>query len=109
MPALQVKNCPNEVYEQLRACASEENRSRSQQTLTILKEYLSARAAVTTRHAEPGSQAPASHVASAQSADFIAKRRKLFSEINELPAIPVTEESPSTADILASVREEDAR
>ena len=39
MPALQVKDCPADVYEKLRKCAEEENRSISQQTLTII-EYL---------------------------------------------------------------------
>ena len=40
MPALQVKDCPTEVYEELRRCASRENRSISQQALTILEDYL---------------------------------------------------------------------
>ena len=39
MPALQVKDCPTEVYEELRRCASRENRSISQQALTILEDY----------------------------------------------------------------------
>ena len=40
MPALQVKDCPSDVYERLRACAAEENRSISQQALTIIENYL---------------------------------------------------------------------
>lgn len=40
MPALQIKDCPQETYEQLKLVAAEQNRSISQQMLTILQEYL---------------------------------------------------------------------
>ena len=40
MPALQVKDFPDDIYEQLRVVAAEENRSISQQTLVIIKEFL---------------------------------------------------------------------
>jgi hypothetical protein len=40
MPALQVKDCPSSVYDRLRLCADLEDRSISQQTLHILKQYL---------------------------------------------------------------------
>lgn len=42
MPALQVKECSEDVYERLRACAANENRSIAQQTLTIIQDYLNA-------------------------------------------------------------------
>ena len=42
MPALQVKDFPAELYEELRACAAAEDRSISQQTVRILREYLRA-------------------------------------------------------------------
>ena len=48
MPALQVKDCPHDVYEKLRECAAEENRSISQQALTILEDYLAMREALKT-------------------------------------------------------------
>ena len=51
MPALQVKDCPASVYEQLRACADEENRSIAQQTLTIIQDFPAARERGTQRSA----------------------------------------------------------
>lgn len=42
MPALQVKDFPADLYEDLRACAAENDRSISQQTTSILRSYLAA-------------------------------------------------------------------
>ena len=41
MPALQVRDCPEPLYEELRLCAAEQDRSISQQTLYVLRRYLS--------------------------------------------------------------------
>lgn len=40
MPALQVKDFPDDLYEELRECAVEECRSVSQQTIYVLREFL---------------------------------------------------------------------
>lgn len=40
MPALQIKDCPSDVYESLKDCVRRQNRSIAQQALTILKDYL---------------------------------------------------------------------
>ena len=42
MPALQVKDFPGDLYLDLKACANAEDRSVSQQTLHILRQYLKA-------------------------------------------------------------------
>ena len=42
MPALQVRELPEDLYEALRECASNEDRSISQQTIHILRDYLRA-------------------------------------------------------------------
>lgn len=42
MPALQVKDFPSDLYEELRACAAIQGRSISQQTVHVLREYLHA-------------------------------------------------------------------
>ena len=44
MPALQVKDFPPQLYESLRRCAAEEDRSIAQQTVHILRVYLADRA-----------------------------------------------------------------
>ncbi|MBQ6452829.1 MAG: hypothetical protein IJJ14_00555, partial [Coriobacteriales bacterium] len=43
MPLLQVRDCPEDVYEALRERAKRENRSIAQQTITILQEHLGLR------------------------------------------------------------------
>ena len=43
MPALQVKDCPADIYEDLRLCADQEDRSITQQTIHILRLYLNDR------------------------------------------------------------------
>lgn len=102
MPALQVKDCPTEVYEELRRCASRENRSISQQALTILEDYLGFRDFAPHDRSSSrnrGSERP----------NYIEKRKRLFERIDKLPPIPVSELAPSSADILAEIREEEAR
>lgn len=42
MPALQVKDCPQDIYDSLKLCASAEDRSMSQQTIHILRRFLKA-------------------------------------------------------------------
>lgn len=42
MPALQVKDFPSDLYDDLRECAAGQDRNISQQTLHILREYLRA-------------------------------------------------------------------
>lgn len=43
MPALQVKDFPSDLYEELRAYAAMQDRSISQQTVHVLREYLHVR------------------------------------------------------------------
>ena len=42
MPSLQIKDCPQEVYDDLKLCALQEDRSMAQQALHIIREYLRA-------------------------------------------------------------------
>ena len=53
MPSLQVRNLPDFIYEGLRACAKEDNRSLAQETTFILQEYLAARLRVTKDRGKP--------------------------------------------------------
>ena len=102
MPALQVKDCPTEVYEELRRCAAQENRSISQQALTILEDYLGFRDYV------PRDRSSFQNRCSVET-NYIEKRKRLFERMNKRRAIPVSEEAPSSADLLAEIREEEAR
>lgn len=110
MPLLQVKDCPMYTYDRLRERAALEHRSISQETLYIIESYLDEHE----RHKPASKAAPAPRRFSYardrhDTTDYAARRRKVFAEIEKLPRIPVTADCPSTADILAEARREDAR
>lgn len=95
MPALQVKDCPVSVYERLRERAAQENRSISQQALTIIESYLGLRN-------EPSDSAVVS------AGPSLLKRERVCKRINTLRPLPVTRTSPDSATILKAVRRDDA-
>ncbi|MDO4532522.1 MAG: hypothetical protein Q4C36_02245 [Coriobacteriia bacterium] len=118
MPALQVKDCPIEVYERLRECAAQENRSISQQTVTILEEYLALRpASKNSVSTEASTQFISGHLREYphysedlhDETDYLGQFRKVMEEISELPPIPISERCPRADVILAQIREEEAR
>ena len=112
MPALQVKDCPLDVYEALRMCAMRENRSISQQALTILEGYLGVRSGNPRRrnHQDITWSARAPHDETpGQSMDYIEKRKRLFKEMESLPPIPVSDALPSSAELVRRMRDEEAR
>lgn len=103
MPALQIKDCPTEVYEELRRCASRENRSISQQALTILEVTWGSEISLRTIDQCLHQRGLLEIIAIEKS------RKRIFERIDKLPAIPVSELAPSSADILAEIREKEAR
>jgi hypothetical protein len=116
MPALQVKDCPIELYERLRECAARENRSIAQQTVTILEEYLGLR--VPSKAAAPTAQSDSRETERPRllysndehdGTDYLSKHLAVFEEIAQLPPIPITETAPRADVILAQIREEEAR
>ena len=120
MPALQVKDCPAPVYERLRVVAAEENRSIAQQALTIIEEFLAARETGQKREeaasSSPGSPAVAqparprfSYAPAEDEGYYLARRRRTLERIDALPPLPVSASSPSAVELLALVREEEAR
>lgn len=118
MPALQIKDCPADVYEQLRACAAEQNRSISQQTLTIIQEYLARYnsgeiAAAAFERGASGEQGRMVSVrplyAERKDGGYLERRNKAFERLSKLPPIPISDRSPRADILLAQVREEDAR
>lgn len=105
MPALQVKECPSVVYERLRECAARENRSISQQALTILEGYLGLRGGVDGGVAACGVSACRCGAAPS----YAAKRQKAFERIAKLRPLPVSKRSPDSAELLRQAREEAGR
>ena len=108
MPALQVKDCPLEVYERLRACAASENRSISQQALTIIEQFLDMWESL--RSIAPTSAVASSYyIEGSNGGDYARKHKEAFERIKKLRPIPHDDTCPSTVEILAQIRKEEAR
>ena len=114
MPALQVKDFPADLYEELRACAAAEDRSISQQTVRILREYLKAYRQLGGRTdwvVVPAERAETRPVSRRQTAEEerlarIEHRKKVFERIEARPFIEIPDDFPSPAEIVRQMREE---
>ena len=109
MTALQIKDCPVEVYERLRVCATEENRSISQQALTIIEDYLNMRQQMREASEPRRPRVRSYYVQEDDGIDYAEKHRKVFEEIHKLRPIPIDEDRPSAVELLRQIREEEAR
>ena len=84
MSALQILDCPTEVYERLRACAREENRSISQQALTAIEDFLNLRDGLkTSTELRTRAFAPSS-VRKVDDTDYLARRLKVLFDASGL-------------------------
>lgn len=109
MTALQVKDCPDTVYDALRRRAASENRSIAQQALTLLEEGLGLRE----RHPDgsfprennirlsPWSQMPARSEHEAR-----GMRGAIFERLDALPRVALPNNYATTADLVADCRDE---
>ena len=117
MPALQVRDFPPEVYEELKACADEEHRSISQQALVAIEDFLARRkrekevqAVVDAgippipRPWEPGYREGCRSRAAAEAR--LERRREVFERIDEREPFSVPDGFPSVVDIVREMRDE---
>ena len=114
MPALQVKEFPEDLYEELRECAAAEDRSISQQTLHILREYLNVYRksgndadclVVTVSRADVAAVSSGTDT----SEDLVAKRKKVLDDIDSMPKPKIPDDFPSSVEIIEEMREERMR
>lgn len=116
MPALQVKDFPVDLYEELRACAQAEDRSIAQQTTRILREYLreyrkvGGRVEFAVRPVDVTEAASASpRRAHRETEDEIAarieRRRRVFEHVHALPALKLPDDFPSAAELIREDRD----
>ncbi len=106
MPPLQVKGCPENVYERLRTLAKNNNWSISNQVLTILEGFLDAYDNGMLEAAKvPGGKRIIVYNRDGDPA-IRERRRKLFARIESRKPIPITETAPRANVILAQIREE---
>lgn len=115
MPALQVKDFPSDLYDQLRECAAAQDRSISQQTVHVLREYLRAYRQLGGRtgwEVLPVGQAGCEGHGARRRAEEeererrIERRKRIFAEIDALPKIEIPDDFPEPAEIVRQMREE---
>lgn len=98
MPALQVRDFPQGLYDKLKLEAEAEHRSLSQQTVAIIEQYFN------------GPREPAASLrlvdAEAERKARIARRERVFAEIEALPKFAVPDDFPSIVEIIHEGREE---
>ena len=117
MPALQIREFPPDVYEELKTCAEEEHRSISQQALAIIEEFLAERkrqqeiAAAVDRAVplppkpwEPGYRAYQRSEAARK--ERLERRRAVFSSIDAREPFKVPDGFPSIEEIVREMRDE---
>lgn len=120
MPALQVRDFPDELYEQLKACAAKEHRSVAQQTIVAVEQMISnkqsgqdsATACSSLAAYDSASAASPSHKplylefdTEAARAARIKKRKELMKRINET-RVELPPNFPDPVDMVREVREE---
>lgn len=112
MPALQVKDFPPDLYEDLRACAAADDRSMSQQTVHVLRDYLSAwrrigeRPEWEVRAVASESAASCRYTGGEDRETRIERRQKVFEEIDVLPKVEIPTGFPEPASLVHQMREE---
>lgn len=127
MPALQVRDFPDDLYAELKSCAAKEDRSISQQTVHILREYLKAYKRLAGRSdwmvvpkaetnvsglgggAHSSSKRESYYCDTATEAERqarIEKRRKIFEEIEAFQHPEIPDDFPSPVELVRQGREE---
>jgi len=94
MVALQVRDFPPELYEELRACAQREHRSIAQQTIVAVQYYLVHQ----NERIESAQRTPA-HI------DRIERRKRIFERIDALPTFKDPEGFPTPEQIVREMRD----
>lgn len=111
MPALQVRDFPDELYEQLKAYAASQHRSVAQQTIVAVEQMLEAADA---QHYWDGRELHRlerrprylDFDTEVERAARIEKRKALFAEIEKLPKVEVPADFPDTVELIRQGREE---
>ena len=121
MPALQIKDCPPDVYVRLKESAARENRNISQQMLSIIERYLDAQDDAFNRPfsgtAESALDRSSSFLSWGSGAcqytemrhaqnDFIGKRQAAFKRISKLPPVKLNDDAATIADLVLESRDE---
>ena len=113
MPALQVKDFPDDLYEELRECAAEECRSVSQQTIYGLREFLRMHKAYQSVKnalwAAPYITDLLEEEEEQERLERARKRHDLLERVRERGPANIPADFPSAAEIIREMREERTR
>ena len=94
MPALQVRNFPEELYSELRECAQRENRSIAQQTIVAVHSYLFGPTASEKKS-----------IQEREDQQRMTERKALFERISSLPRFEVPEDFPTPEELIREDRD----
>lgn len=109
MTALQVRDFPDDLYEQLKAYAASQHRSIAQQTIVAVEQMLATSNATHYWDGELLYRVVRPHPdfdTEEERAARIEKRKKLFAEIEKLPKVDVPANFPDTAELIRQGHEE---
>ena len=117
MPALQVREFPDDIYEELKAAAAREHRSIAQQTIICVERFLQEASARERKIDNEGCRHRVTPRSSYQQDEStrerearIAKRRETFRRIDALSKLDLPNGALGPVDIIRGMREErDAR
>lgn len=110
MPALQVRDLPQDVYDDLKAQAEQEHRSMSQQTIVLLQQALqagkqSAQQQVGARRVSyEDSLAGWRYPPDETREERIERRKRLFAQIDAMPKIELPDDFPTSEQIVREMR-----
>lgn len=107
MPALQVRDFPEELYNQLRSCAAEQDRSISQQTTYVLRRFLEGyQRGMTEAEAASAAWDVTCAGAAGPSARTERRRRSFMRLEASFEGAPGPDSLPSSVDMIREMREE---
>lgn len=102
MPAIQVRNLPQNLYDQLARAAERDHRSIAQETTFIIEEYCSR------TYRKPGLPQPQTYIRLPDSAHETARQQRrslLIRDISALPHFDVPTDFPDVPELLAEERD----
>lgn len=105
MPALQVREFPDDLYEQLKQYAASQHRSMAQQTIVAVEQMIEAGDADQGQRVERRPRY-LDFDTEAQRAARIKKRKELFEEIHRLPKVSIPPDFPDTVELIRQGRAE---
>lgn len=113
MPALQVREFPDDIYEELKAAAAREHRSIAQQTIICVERFLQEASARERKIENEGCwhrvtpHSPYQQDESTREREArITKRRETFRRIDALPKLDLPNGALGPVDIIRGMREE---